>query len=31
MDEMDAYQGEMYDEFEYDGIILRRSDPDDTE
>lgn len=31
MDEMDGYQGEVYDDFDYDGIILRRSDPDDTE
>ena len=31
MDEMDGYQGGMYEEFDYDGIILRRSDPDDTE
>lgn len=27
----DEYQGEVYDDFDYDGIILRRSDPDDTE
>jgi len=31
MDELDAYQNDMYDDFDYDGIILRRSDPDDTE
>ena len=31
MDELDAYLGDGYEEFDYDGIILRRSDPDDTE
>ena len=31
MDELDAYQADAYDDFDYEGIILRRSDPDDTE
>lgn len=29
--ELDAYRQSDYDDFDYDGIILRRADPDDTE
>ena len=29
--ELEAYGQSDFDDFDYDGIILRRADPDDTE